>query len=55
MVKIGPVVLQKKKLTHDGRQPIAISHLSDSGDLKICFRSIQFETPLQGDQTGIIV
>ena len=42
MVKIGPVVLEKKMLTHDarrttdddGRQPIAIGHLSDSGDLK---------------------
>ena len=39
---IGPVVLKKKMLTHDarrttnddGRQPIAIGHLSDSGDLK---------------------
>ena len=41
--KIGPVVLEKKMLTHDARrttdddvcQPIAIGHLSDSGDLKI--------------------
>ena len=41
-MKIGPVVLEKKMLTHDGRrtthddgpQPIAIGHLSDSGDLK---------------------
>ena len=43
LVKIGPVVLDKKMLTDDarrtthddGRQPIAIGHLSDSGDLKI--------------------
>ena len=42
LVKIGPVVLEKKMLTDeeprtthdDGRQPIAIGHLSDSGDLK---------------------
>ena len=37
LVKIGPVVL-KTMLTDDGRrrtQPIAIGHLSDSGDLKI--------------------
>ena len=43
MVRIGPVVSEEKMLTHDarrttdddGRQPIAIGHLSDSGDLKI--------------------
>ena len=36
LVKIGPVVLEKKMLTHDNwRQPIAIGHLSDSGDLQI--------------------
>ena len=42
LVKIGPAVLEKKMLTDDGRrtphddgrQPIAIGHLSDSGDLK---------------------
>ena len=34
LVKIGPVVLEKKMLTHDGHQPIAIDHLSDSGDRK---------------------
>ena len=35
MVKIGSVVLKKKVLTDDdGRQPIAICHPSDSGDLK---------------------
>ena len=34
---IGPVVIEKKMLTHDGRhQPIAIGHLSHSGDLKMC-------------------
>ena len=41
--KFGSVVLEKKMLTDDvrwtthdnGRQPIAIGHLSDSGDLKI--------------------
>ena len=33
-VKIGKVVLEKKIITHDRRQPIAIGHLSDSGDLK---------------------
>ena len=33
-VKIGKVVLEKKIITHDGCQPIAIGHLSDSGDLK---------------------
>ena len=30
---LGPVVSEEKMLTHDGRQPIAIGHLSDSGDL----------------------
>ena len=43
LVKIDPVVLEKKMLTHDsrwttdhdGRQPVAIAHLNDSGDLKI--------------------
>ena len=35
LVKIGPVVIEKKVLTHDGCQPIAIGHLSDSGDQKI--------------------
>ena len=35
LVKIGPVILEKKMLTDDdGRQPIAIGHLSDSGELK---------------------
>ena len=42
LVRIGPVVSEEKMLTHDGRrtshddgrQPIAIGHLSDSGDLK---------------------
>ena len=35
LVKISPVVLDKKMLTHDdGRKPIAIGHLSDSGDLR---------------------
>ena len=33
LVKIDPVVLEKM-LTDDGRQPKAIGHLSDSGDLK---------------------
>ena len=35
--KDWPVVLEKKMLTHEGdsgRQPIAIGHLSYSGDLK---------------------
>ena len=44
LVKTGLVVLEKKMLTHDarltadddGRQPIALGHLSDSGDLKMC-------------------
>ena len=43
LVKIGPVVSEEKMLTHDGRrtthddgrQPIAVGHLSDSGDLII--------------------
>ena len=42
--KIGLVVLEKKMLTHDARrmtdddgQPIAIGHLSYSGDLKRYF------------------
>ena len=38
LVKIGPVV-HENMLTmtdDDGRQPIAIGHLSDSGDLKMC-------------------
>ena len=35
MVRIGPAVFEKKMLTDDGRQPIAIGHLSDSGDLKM--------------------
>ena len=42
LLKIAPVVLDKKMLTHDGRrttdddgrQPIAKGHLSDSGHLK---------------------
>ena len=41
MIKIGPVDLEKKMLMDDahtlhddGRQPISIGHLSDSGDLK---------------------
>ena len=48
--KVGPVVSEEKMLTHaarrttndgrrtthdDGRQPKAIGHLSDSGDLKM--------------------
>ena len=33
LVKIGPVVSEKKMLTDDGCKPIAIDHLSDSGDL----------------------
>ena len=36
LVKIGPVVLEKKMLTDDGgRQPIAMGHLSYTGKLKI--------------------
>ena len=43
LVKIGPVALEKKILTHDGRwttdddgcQPIAIGHLSHSGNRNI--------------------
>ena len=43
LVNIGPVVLEKKMLTHDdGRQPIAIGHLSDSGDLKNNFILIKY-------------
>ena len=35
IVKISPIVLEKTMLTDDdGRQPITIGHLSDSGDLK---------------------
>ena len=35
MVKIGPVVLEEKMLTDDTqRQPNAVGHPSDSGDLK---------------------
>ena len=34
LVKIGPVVSEEKMFTDDGRQPIAIGHLSDTGDLK---------------------
>ena len=34
MVKIGPVCLEKKMLTQeDGRKPLAIGHLSYSGEL----------------------
>ena len=32
LVKIGPVVLEKKMLMDDARQPIAIGHLSHSCD-----------------------
>ena len=32
LVKIGPVVLERKMLTDDGRHPIAVGYLSDSGD-----------------------
>ena len=42
LVKIGPVVLENKMLTHygrqtmdDGRQPLVIGHLSYSGNLKM--------------------
>ena len=36
LFKIGPVDIDGRRTTHDdGRQPIAIGHLSDSGDLKI--------------------
>ena len=36
LVKIGPVILEEKMLTHDDeRQPIAIGHPSYSSDLKI--------------------
>ena len=34
LVKIGPVVYEEMMLTDNGRQPIAIGHLSDSGVLK---------------------
>ena len=42
LVKIAPVVLEKKMLTHEARRtmdnlPIAIGHLSDSGNLKKSF------------------
>ena len=34
LVKIGPVILEEKMLTHDDeRQPIAIGHPSYSGNL----------------------
>ena len=42
VVKIDPVVLKKKMLTHDGgRQPIVIGQLIYSGDLKI-YKSLQW-------------
>ena len=34
LTKIGPVVLEKMLTDDDGRQPIALGHLCDSGDLK---------------------
>ena len=37
LLKIGPLVLEKQH--DDGRQPLAIGHMSDSGDLKM------FSTP----------
>ena len=47
LVKIGPVVLEdvnSRRTSHDdGRQPIAIGHLSDSGDLKNMYRFENFE------------
>ena len=43
LVKIGPVVFEKKMLTDDnGRQPIAIGHLSDSSDLIKCILKLSF-------------
>ena len=43
LVKIVPVVLEKKMLTHDARRTTdakpAIGHLSDSGDLKTIINS----------------
>ena len=45
LVKIGPVFLDKKmSMNNDGRQPIAIGHLSDSRDLKM---GIQYYVFLQ--------
>ena len=42
LVKIDQVALEKKMLTDDdGRQPIAIGHLSDAGDLK----NLEFPLP----------
>ena len=34
LVKIGPIVVEKKILMDDERHSIAIGHLSDTGDLK---------------------
>ena len=34
MIKIGPVVLEKMLTDDNGRQPIALGHLCESGDLK---------------------
>ena len=35
LVKIGPVDVNERRTTRqDGRQPIVIGHLTDSGDLK---------------------
>lgn len=35
VVKIGSAVLEKMLINDDGRQPIEIDHLRDSGDLKM--------------------
>ena len=33
-LRLAYYILRKKMLMHDGRRPIVIGHLSDSGDLK---------------------
>ena len=56
LVKFGPVVSEEEMLMHDARrtthhdgcQPIAIGHLSDSGDLKT---KNQIHHTLRGKQT----
>ena len=45
MVKIGPVVLEEKMLTDDTqRQPNAVGHPSDSGDLKYLHKHVGTST-----------
>ena len=55
LIRLGSVVLEKMLTHDDGRKPIAIGHLSDSGDLKTRIHTlIEIYTPCNAEEPCIV-